>query len=86
MRCGGALAALTDHDEAGPRAGSAGHAGCMEEASVGTAAVELWSLVHRVDLDGDPPIGEDPFESSELGPDCSWRLPERPGLGIRERI
>ena len=60
--------------------------GCMEETSVGiAAAAALASLADWVDLDGNLLLADDPFDGLELGPDCRWRLTERPGLGVSWR-
>jgi L-Ala-D/L-Glu epimerase len=61
--------------------------GCMEETSVGiAAAAAVASLADWVDLDGNLLLADDPFEGLELGPDCRWRLTERPGLGVRRSV
>jgi L-alanine-DL-glutamate epimerase-like enolase superfamily enzyme len=60
--------------------------GCMEETSVGIAAsAAVASLADWVDLDGNLLLADDPFEGLELGPDCRWRLSDRPGLGLHRR-
>ncbi len=60
--------------------------GCMEETSVGIAAsAAVASLADWVDLDGNLLLDDDPFEGLELGADSRWRLPDRPGLGVRRR-
>jgi L-Ala-D/L-Glu epimerase / N-acetyl-D-glutamate racemase len=60
--------------------------GCMEETSVGIAAsAAVASLADWVDLDGNLLLANDPFAGLELGPDCRWRLPDRPGLGLTRR-
>jgi L-alanine-DL-glutamate epimerase-like enolase superfamily enzyme len=60
--------------------------GCMEETSVGIAAsAAVASLADWVDLDGNLLLDADPFEGLELDDTCRWRLPDRPGLGIRRR-
>ena len=60
--------------------------GCMVESSVGVAAAAMVaSEVDWLDLDGNLLIADDPFEGLELGDDCRWRLPGRPGLGVRRR-
>ena len=60
--------------------------GCMEETSVGIAAsAAVASLAEWVDLDGNLLLADDPVEGLELGPDCRWRLSDRPGLGVRRR-
>ncbi|HEY0442783.1 MAG TPA: dipeptide epimerase [Candidatus Limnocylindrales bacterium] len=60
--------------------------GCMEETSVGIAAgAAVASLAEWVDLDGNLLLAADPFGGLELGADCRWRLPERPGLGVSRR-
>jgi L-alanine-DL-glutamate epimerase-like enolase superfamily enzyme len=61
--------------------------GCMEETSVAIAAsAAVASLAEWVDLDGNLLLADDPFEGLELGADCRWRLPERPGLGLARRV
>jgi L-alanine-DL-glutamate epimerase-like enolase superfamily enzyme len=61
--------------------------GCMEETSVGiVASAAVASLADWVDLDGNLLLADDPFEGLELGPDCRWRLPGVPGLGVRRRL
>ena len=61
--------------------------GCMEETSVGIAAsASVASLADWADLDGNLLLAADPFGGLELGPDCRWRLPERPGLGLSRRV
>lgn len=58
--------------------------GCMEETSIGiAAAAALASLADWIDLDGNLLLAADPFTGLELGPDCRWRLPDDPGLGLR---
>ncbi len=60
--------------------------GCMEETSVGIAAsAAVASLADWVDLDGNLLLAEDPFTGLDLGPDCRWRLSDRPGLGVERR-
>ena len=60
--------------------------GCMVESSVGVAsAAMVASEVDWLDLDGNLLIADDPFEGLELGDDCRWRLPGRPGLGVWRR-
>ena len=60
--------------------------GCMEETSVGIAAsAAVASLADWVDLDGNLLLADDPFDGLELGSDCRWRLPQRPGVGVRRR-
>jgi L-Ala-D/L-Glu epimerase len=60
--------------------------GCMEETSVGIAAsAAVAGLAEWVDLDGNLLLADDPFEGLELDEACRWRLPERPGLGLRRR-
>jgi L-Ala-D/L-Glu epimerase len=57
--------------------------GCMEETSIGIAAsAAVASLADWVDLDGCLLIADDPATGLELGPDCRWILPDRPGLGV----
>jgi L-alanine-DL-glutamate epimerase-like enolase superfamily enzyme len=81
-KCGGvgpAMRMLTRARELGFRT----FLGCMEETSVGIAAsAAVASLADWVDLDGNLLLADDPFEGLELGPDCRWRLPDRPGLGL----
>ena len=61
--------------------------GCMEETSVGiAAAAAVASLADWIDLDGNLLLAEDPFEGLELAPDCRWRLPRTPGLGVKWRV
>ena len=60
--------------------------GCMEETSVGIAAsAAVASLADWADLDGNLLLADDPFDGLELGPDCRWRLSDRPGLGLSRR-
>jgi L-alanine-DL-glutamate epimerase-like enolase superfamily enzyme len=60
--------------------------GCMEETSAGIAAsAAVAALAEWVDLDGNLLLADDPVVGLELGPDCRWRLPHRPGLGVRYR-
>ena len=60
--------------------------GCMEETSAGIAAsAAVAALAEWVDLDGNLLLADDPVDGLELGPDCRWRLPDRPGLGVRYR-
>jgi L-alanine-DL-glutamate epimerase-like enolase superfamily enzyme len=57
--------------------------GCMLESSVGIAAAAMVaSEVDWLDLDGNLLLADDPFGGLELGPDCRWRLPSEPGLGV----
>jgi L-alanine-DL-glutamate epimerase-like enolase superfamily enzyme len=57
--------------------------GCMVESSVGVAAAAMVaSEVDWLDLDGNLLLADDPFGGLELGPDCRWRLPAAPGLGV----
>jgi L-alanine-DL-glutamate epimerase-like enolase superfamily enzyme len=61
--------------------------GCMVETSVGIcAAAAVAGLADWVDLDGNLLLADDPFSGLELGDDCRWRLPERPGLGLSRRL
>jgi L-alanine-DL-glutamate epimerase-like enolase superfamily enzyme len=61
--------------------------GCMEETSVGIAAsAAVASLADWVDLDGNLLLADDPYAGLVLGPDCRWRLPEGPGLGLERRV
>jgi L-alanine-DL-glutamate epimerase-like enolase superfamily enzyme len=58
--------------------------GCMEETRVCIAAsAAVASLAEWVDLDGCLLLADDPFEGLDLDPDCRWRLPDVPGLGVR---
>ena len=60
--------------------------GCMEETSLGIAAsAAVAGLVDWVDLDGCLLLAADPFDGLELGPDCRWRLPTTPGVGVVRR-
>jgi L-Ala-D/L-Glu epimerase len=60
--------------------------GCMEETTVGIAAsAAVASLADWVDLDGNLLLADDPFDGLELGPDCRWRLSDRPGIGVGRR-
>ncbi|MDA8204071.1 MAG: dipeptide epimerase [Chloroflexi bacterium] len=60
--------------------------GCMEETSVGIAAsAAVASLADWVDLDGALLLADDPFEGLALSDDCTWRLSDRPGLGVAPR-
>jgi L-alanine-DL-glutamate epimerase-like enolase superfamily enzyme len=60
--------------------------GCMEETSIAIAAsAAVASLADWVDLDGCLLIADDPASGLELGGDCRWTLPDRPGLGIALR-
>jgi L-alanine-DL-glutamate epimerase-like enolase superfamily enzyme len=57
--------------------------GCMEETSIGiSASAAVASLADWVDLDGCLLIADDPATGLELGKDCRWALPDRPGLGV----
>jgi L-alanine-DL-glutamate epimerase-like enolase superfamily enzyme len=59
--------------------------GCMLETSVAiTAAATLTPLVDYADLDGNYLIADDPFEGVGLHKG-RLTLPDRPGLGVRER-
>jgi L-alanine-DL-glutamate epimerase-like enolase superfamily enzyme len=82
-KCGGVGPAhrmLADGRDLGFRA----FLGCMEETSVGIAAsAAVASLADWVDLDGCLLLAADPVEGLELAPDKHWRLPTRPGLGLR---
>jgi L-Ala-D/L-Glu epimerase len=61
--------------------------GCMEETSIVIAAsAAVASLADWVDLDGCLLLADDPYEGLELGDDCRWRLPRRPGLGVERRV
>ena len=60
--------------------------GCMEETSLGIAAsAAVAGLVDWADLDGCLLLAADPFDGLVLGPDCRWRLPEIPGVGVVRR-
>lgn len=60
--------------------------GCMEETSLGIAAsAAVAGLAEWVDLDGCLLLAADPFEGLDLGPDCRWRLPQAPGVGVVRR-
>ena len=60
--------------------------GCMEETSVAIAAsASVASLADWADLDGNLLLADDPFAGLELGADCRWQLPDRPGLGLSRR-
>jgi L-Ala-D/L-Glu epimerase / N-acetyl-D-glutamate racemase len=84
-KCGGvgpALRMLSRARELGFRT----FLGCMEETSVGIAAsAAVASLADWVDLDGNLLLADDPFDGLDLGADCRWRLPDRPGVGVRRR-
>jgi L-alanine-DL-glutamate epimerase-like enolase superfamily enzyme len=57
--------------------------GCMVESSLGVAAAAaVASEVDWLDLDGSLLLADDPFGGLELGPDCRWRLPSEPGIGV----
>jgi L-alanine-DL-glutamate epimerase-like enolase superfamily enzyme len=62
--------------------------GCMVESSLGVAAAAaVASEVDWLDLDGSLLLADDPFGGLELGPDCRWRLPSEPGIGVyRKRM
>jgi L-alanine-DL-glutamate epimerase-like enolase superfamily enzyme len=85
-KCGGvgpALRMLTRARELGFRP----MLGCMEETSVGiAAAAAVASLAEWIDLDGNLLLADDPFEGLELDPECRWRLPQTPGLGVKWRV
>jgi L-alanine-DL-glutamate epimerase-like enolase superfamily enzyme len=60
--------------------------GCMEETSLGIgASAAVAGLVDWADLDGCLLLAADPFEGLVLGPDCRWRLPVAPGVGVARR-
>ncbi len=60
--------------------------GCMEETSLGIAAsAAVAGLVDWADLDGCLLLAADPFDGLVLGPDCRWRLPTAPGVGVVRR-
>jgi len=59
--------------------------GCMLETSIAvTAAAHLTPMVEYADLDGNYLIADDPFEGVTIA-DGRLILPDRPGLGVRER-
>ena len=59
--------------------------GCMLETSVAiTGAAHISSMVEYADLDGNYLIADDPFEGVTIS-NGRLILPERPGLGVRER-
>lgn len=59
--------------------------GCMIESSLAiTAAAHLAPLVDYVDLDGHLLIDDDPYEGVQIE-HGKLRLPDRPGLGVKER-
>ncbi len=59
--------------------------GCMVESSLAiTAAAHLASLADHLDLDGHLLVSNDPFAGIEVV-DGRIRLPEGPGLGVRQR-
>jgi L-alanine-DL-glutamate epimerase-like enolase superfamily enzyme len=85
MKCGGVVPALAMMRRA-RELGFKVMLGCMEETSVGiAAAATLGRLADWIDLDGNLLLADDPYEGLELGPDCRWRLPDRPGLGVVAR-
>jgi L-alanine-DL-glutamate epimerase-like enolase superfamily enzyme len=60
--------------------------GCMIESSLGiTAAAHLTPLVDYADLDGNLLIDNDPFTGVTVD-HGKLMLPDRPGLGVRERV
>ena len=60
--------------------------GCMLETSIAiTAAAHLSPMVEYADLDGNYLIAEDPFEGVTIS-NGRLILPERPGLGVRDRL
>lgn len=60
--------------------------GCMIESSVLiTAAAHLTPLVDYADLDGNVLISNDPFDGVKLDRNAKLLLPNRAGLGVRER-
>jgi L-Ala-D/L-Glu epimerase len=60
--------------------------GCMIESSLGiTAAAHLTPLVDYADLDGNLLIDNDPFTGVTVD-HGKLILPDRPGLGVRERV
>jgi len=59
--------------------------GCMLETSISiTAAAHISPMVEYADLDGNYLIADDPFEGVTIG-EGRLILPDRPGLGVRER-
>ncbi len=59
--------------------------GCMVETSVGiTAAAQIASLVDYADLDGNVLISDDPYVGVVIQNGC-LKLPDAPGLGVKER-
>ena len=60
--------------------------GCMIESSLGiTAAAHLAGLADLADLDGHLYLSDDDFAGATYDPHGRLRLPDRPGLGCRER-
>jgi L-alanine-DL-glutamate epimerase-like enolase superfamily enzyme len=60
--------------------------GCMIESSLAiTAAAHLTPLVDYADLDGNLLIDDDPYEGVRVE-NGKLVLPDRPGLGVRERL
>ncbi len=60
--------------------------GCMLETSLAiTAAAHISPMVEYVDLDGNFLIADDPYEGIALK-GGRHILPDRPGLGVRERV
>lgn len=61
--------------------------GCMVESTVGcTAAAHLGALADWIDLDGQLLLADDPYEGMAIDDTGAIRLPESPGLGVRERL
>jgi len=59
--------------------------GCMVETSVGiTAAAQIAGLVDYADLDGNILISDDPYSGVTVENGC-LKLPDGPGLGVKER-
>ncbi|HUV38202.1 MAG TPA: dipeptide epimerase [Planctomycetota bacterium] len=84
MKCGGIREALRMIGFAHAH-GMGVMLGCMLETSIAiTAAAHLSPLVEYADLDGNYLIANDPYEGVTLG-DGRLILPDRPGLGVRER-
>lgn len=84
MKCGGLREALRMIHFAHAH-GMGVMLGCMLETSVAiTAAAHLSPLVEYADLDGNYLIADDPFEGVTIA-DGRLILPDRPGLGVRER-
>jgi L-Ala-D/L-Glu epimerase len=60
--------------------------GCRIESSLGiTAAAQLAGLIDDADLDGAALLADDPYDGATIA-NGVIRLPDRPGLGVQERI